>query len=153
MSSKNKNNSEIETINEDDNDETNDNSEIDNDETSVNEDSESSSDIEDDDCDYSNIIPKFNQFDKKEIFLEGDNRITNKFLTKYEYVRLIEDRATQLNLESKPMIKNADGLTSREIAMEEIKQKVIPLKIIRNLPNGLKEKWKISELTLKQSYI
>ena len=159
MSSKNKSVSDIDSTNNQNDEEIESYSENINNETTINDDdddnddSNSLSDIEDEECDYTNLINKFDPFNVKEVFLKGKDRITNKFLTKYEYVRLIEDRATQLNLESKPMIKNINGLSSREIAMEEIKQKVIPLKIIRNLPNGLKEEWKIDELVLKKNYI
>ncbi|CAH6421831.1 DNA-directed RNA polymerase subunit RPB6 [uncultured virus] len=89
--------------------------------------------------------------DKEEIknmeLVQNENRITKPYLTKYERVRLIGDRARQLSLGAKPMIKNVESLTSKEIAELEIKNNVIPLYILRPLPNGKKEKWYIGELS------
>ena len=44
------------------------------------------------------------------------------------------------------MIKNIEVMDPRTIAKLELEKKVIPLIILRELPNGLIEKWKISEL-------
>ena len=46
------------------------------------------------------------------------------------------------------MIKNYTGLSSKEIALEELKNKVIPLIIERPIPNAGIEKWKLSELEI-----
>ena len=67
-------------------------------------------------------------------------------MTIYERVRIIGERATQLSYGAKPMIKNVNNLEPKEIAKLELQEKLIPLIIIRTLPNGQKEKWKISEL-------
>ena len=67
-------------------------------------------------------------------------------MLKYERVRLLGDRAQQLALGAKPMLKNIEGLSTKEIAELEIKNNVIPLIIERPLPNGKKERWYISEL-------
>lgn len=75
-----------------------------------------------------------------------DQRRTKPILFKYERVRLLGDRAQQLTLGAKPMIKNVEGLLPKEIAELEIEKNVIPLIIQRPLPNGKKERWHISEL-------
>jgi len=75
-----------------------------------------------------------------------DERITKPYLTKYEYVRLLEDRSQQLTLGAKPMIKNCEHLTPKEVAQLEINNNIIPLIIERVLPNNKKEQWYISEL-------
>lgn len=86
-----------------------------------------------------------NNNNKHDIFVDAKNRITKPFITQYEYVRILGDRAKALSLGAKPMIKNADKLNCKEIAKLEIKKGIIPLIIIRELPNGLKEKWKVHE--------
>jgi DNA-directed RNA polymerase subunit K/omega len=78
--------------------------------------------------------------------LPPDKRTTKPILFKYERVRLLGDRTQQLTLGAKPMIKNVEGLTPKEIAELEIKENVIPLIIQRPLPNGKKERWYIHEL-------
>lgn len=85
--------------------------------------------------------------DKKNIFIYGDERISKPFLTKYEYVRLLGDRTKQLIEGAKPMIKNVSNMNAQDIAREEIKLKVIPLIIIRPMPDGTKEKWLLSEFS------
>ena len=58
-------------------------------------------------------------------------------LTRFEKARIMGARALQLSLGAPIFIeipKNAT--TSLEIAMEELKQRVIPIVIKRTLPNG-----------------
>ena len=69
-------------------------------------------------------------------------------MTIYERVRLLGERATQLSYGAKPMIKNVGNLDPKIIAKLELEAKLIPLIIIRTLPNGLKEKWRVSELEI-----
>ena len=68
-----------------------------------------------------------------------DNQIVigPPMLTRFEKARIMGARALQLSLGAPVFIeipKNA--ATSLEIAMEELKQKVIPIVIKRTLPNG-----------------
>ena len=68
-----------------------------------------------------------------------DNRIVTgpPTLTRFEKARIMGARALQLSLGAPIFIeipKNAT--TSLEIAMEELKQRVIPIVIKRTLPNG-----------------
>ena len=92
----------------------------------------------------------FFEEDNKKVskFVSNDKRITKKFMTLFERVRLLGERAKQLSLGAKPMIKNVENLEPKEIAKLELEQKVIPLIIIRTLPNGQKEKWRVDELTI-----
>jgi DNA-directed RNA polymerase subunit K len=69
-------------------------------------------------------------------------------MTIYERVRLLGDRAVQLATGAKPMIKNASSLDPKTIAKMELEKGLMPLCIIRTLPNGEKEKWKVSELKI-----
>lgn len=83
-----------------------------------------------------------------DVFVTNDKRITKPTLTKYERVRVLSERAKQLSLNAKPMIKGVSNLDPKEIAQLELKMGVIPLIIIRTLPTGQKERWKVSELKI-----
>ena len=80
--------------------------------------------------------------------VKPEERVTKPFLTKFERVRLLGDRAKQLSLGAKPMLKNTELLNPKEIARLELEKKVIPLIIERTLPNGKKERWNITELSI-----
>jgi len=84
--------------------------------------------------------------EKKKKIIQSKERISKPMLTKYERVRLLSTRAKQLSLGAKPMIKNSKDLTALQIAELEIKNNVIPLVILRPMPDGKKEKWYIKEL-------
>ncbi len=72
-------------------------------------------------------------------------------LTKYELVKIIGTRATQISGGSKIFISNYRGLTPQEIAKEELKNAVSGLMIKRLLPNKKYEIWKLNELELEQT--
>tara|TARA_B100001765_G_scaffold8326_1_gene4794 strand:+ start:310 stop:795 length:486 start_codon:yes stop_codon:yes gene_type:complete len=58
-------------------------------------------------------------------------------LTRFEKARIMGSRALQLSLGAPPFINIAKNIsTSLEIAMEELRQRVIPIVIRRTLPNG-----------------
>ena len=58
-------------------------------------------------------------------------------LTRFEKARIMGARALQLSLGAPIFIKiPKNATTSLEIAMEELKQRVIPIVIKRTLPNG-----------------
>lgn len=83
---------------------------------------------------------------ENEVFVPASQRITKPVMTKYERVRIISDRTKQLSLGAKPMIKGVENMDPKEVAKLELKKKVMPLIIIRPLPSGKKEKWKVTEL-------
>jgi len=76
------------------------------------------------------------------------DRLTKPILTKFERVRILSVRTKQLAQGAKPMIKNCSNLSSREIALQELKNKIIPFIIERPVPNAGIEKWKLSELEI-----
>jgi DNA-directed RNA polymerase subunit K/omega len=82
-------------------------------------------------------------------YITGDDRVSKPFMTKYEYVRLIGDRAKQISLGAKANILDSDHLDPIEIAQLEIKHGVIPLIIERPMPNGVIERWRVDELKIK----
>jgi DNA-directed RNA polymerase subunit K/omega len=81
-------------------------------------------------------------------FVEPSKRMTKNYLTIYERVRILGERAKQLSLGAKALIKGAENMDPKVVARMELENKIIPLIIIRTLPNGQKEKWKVSELEI-----
>lgn len=79
-------------------------------------------------------------------FVSKENRISCNRLTKYEMVRILGERTKQLNMGAKPMIKNHSGLSYETIAIEELKNNMVPFKIKRPLQNGKFEIWTLDEL-------
>ncbi len=80
------------------------------------------------------------------VIIPSSDRISINRMTKYEFVRLLGTRTKQLAMGAKPMIKNVQGLSSKEIAILELKNNTTPLIIKRPLPNKKYEIWKIDEL-------
>jgi len=69
-------------------------------------------------------------------------------MTIFERVRLLGDRAKQLSLGAKPMIKGLETVNPKEVAKLELEKGVMPLIIERVLPNGKKERWYTHELKI-----
>jgi DNA-directed RNA polymerase I, II, and III subunit RPABC2 len=84
----------------------------------------------------------------EEIKKESSTRITKPFLTKYERVRALGDRAKNLSTGAKPMLKGVDHLSAKEIAKLELEKGVMPFIIERPMPNGKVEIWNINELKI-----
>ena len=84
------------------------------------------------------IITRDKQYEPAEITDKDGQIVTGPpTLTRFEKARIMGARALQLSLGAPVFIeipKNAT--TSLEIAMEELKQRVIPIVIKRTLPNG-----------------
>jgi DNA-directed RNA polymerase subunit K/omega len=81
------------------------------------------------------------------IYVKPVDRITKPFLFDFERVRILGERARQLSLGAKPMLKNIESFDPELIARMELEQKIIPLIILRELPDGRIEKWKVNELS------
>ena len=79
-------------------------------------------------------------------YVKPEERITKPFLFDFEKVRILGERAKQISMGAKPMIKNIETYDPKRIAKMELEQKVLPLIILRELPDGRIEKWKVSEL-------
>ena len=73
----------------------------------------------------------------KPVEITGKDKLGPPTLTRFEKARIVGARALQLSLGASIFIelpKNAT--TSLEIAMEELKQRILPIVIKRTLPNG-----------------
>jgi len=83
------------------------------------------------------IITKDLQHEPVEITSKDDRVVTGPItLTRFEKARIVGARALQLSLGAPVFIKiPKNAATSLEIAMEELKQRVIPIVIKRMLPN------------------
>jgi DNA-directed RNA polymerase I, II, and III subunit RPABC2 len=75
-----------------------------------------------------------------------NQRVTTKFLTKYERARVLGTRALQISMNA-PVMVNLDGETDPlKIALKELRERKIPIIIRRYLPDGGWEDWGIEEL-------
>ena len=83
-------------------------------------------------------ITQDSQHEPTEITSEdGSAALGPPTLTRFEKARIMGARALQLSLGAPIFIEiPKDATTSLEIAMEELKQRVIPIVIKRTLPNG-----------------
>ena len=77
--------------------------------------------------------------------IKKEDRISKDRLTRYEMVRIISERTKQLTMGAKPLIKNHSSLTYEQIAIEEIKNNMVPFRIKRPI-NGKYEIWDLDEL-------
>ena len=60
-------------------------------------------------------------------FVEASKRITKNYMTIYERVRLLGERAKQLSLGAKALIKGAENIDPKIVAKMELEKKIIPL--------------------------
>jgi DNA-directed RNA polymerase subunit K/omega len=72
---------------------------------------------------------------------------TISILTKYEKTRVLGLRAKQINQGADPFISVADDILEGYVIAEmELEKKAIPFIIVRPLPGGKKEYWKLQDL-------
>ena len=75
-------------------------------------------------------------------------RVTTKYLTKYERSRVLGTRALQISMNA-PVMVDLDGETDPlRIAEKELRERKIPIIIRRYLPDGSHEDWSIDELII-----
>jgi DNA-directed RNA polymerase subunit K/omega len=106
------------------------------------------SDNGDEYCDILNMMQQANDIKKEMKIVENNKRISKNKMTKYEFVRLIGERTRQLTMGAKPLIKvnpKSEKLSYEEIAIEELKKNMIPIKIKRPVIDHY-EVWSIEEL-------
>lgn len=84
------------------------------------------------------------------IITNKNNYITRPFLTRYEYVRILEERTQQIESGAKIMLKIPTeellNYEPEELTMLELKYKVCPIKIVRSIGSTTKEIWDVNEL-------
>ena len=75
-----------------------------------------------------------------------EERITGKFMTKYERARILGARALQIS-KNAPLMVDAENVSDPyKLAEMELSRNLIPFIIRRYLPDGSYEDWKVSEL-------
>ncbi len=57
-------------------------------------------------------------------------------LTRFEIARIIGARALQISMGAPILIKSTKGSTTYDIAKEEYDERVLPLAVIRKMPNN-----------------
>jgi DNA-directed RNA polymerase I, II, and III subunit RPABC2 len=73
-------------------------------------------------------------------------RVTTRYLTKYERARVLGTRALQISMNA-PVMVDLDGETDPlRIAEKELRERKIPIIVRRYLPDGSHEDWSIDEL-------
>mmetsp|Transcript_6538 Transcript_6538/g.10816 ORF Transcript_6538/g.10816 Transcript_6538/m.10816 type:complete len:144 (-) Transcript_6538:40-471(-) len=78
----------------------------------------------------------------------ASERITTKYLTKYERARVLGTRALQISMNA-PVMVDLDGETDPlKIAEKELRERKIPIVIRRYLPDGSHEDWSMDELII-----
>ena len=96
------------------------------------------------------INEEVNEGNNKKVIVNKEDRISDGFISEYEYVRVLSIRSKQIMLGGKIMLNNGEELrkrlSPREIAEMEIKGKCCPLIIVREMCNGTVERWSVNEL-------
>lgn len=89
--------------------------------------------------------------------VNNNERITNNFMSKYEFTRILGTRTTQIEKGSIVLLKNAEELKKKynpeQLAILELQNKSCPLYLIREIPNGNIEKWDVNELNIRKEYL
>ena len=80
--------------------------------------------------------------------IDKANRMTTRYLTKYERARVLGTRALQLSLNAPPMVELEGESDPLQIAAKELREKKLPLLIRRFLPDGSYEDWGLDELII-----
>ena len=70
-------------------------------------------------------------------------RITTRYMTKYEKARILGTRALQLSMNAPPMVEVRDETDPLKIAMLELKEGKVPIVVRRYLPDGSYEDWPV----------
>ena len=80
---------------------------------------------------------------------ENAERVTTRYMTKYEKARVLGTRALQISMNA-PVLVQLDGETDPlEIAGKELREKRIPFTVRRYLPDGSFEDWSVDELIIE----
>lgn len=91
------------------------------------------------------IVPE-----KEPVKRDPQNRITLKYMTKYEKAYILGVRATQLSMNAPPLVEIGDLTDAFEIAEKELKERKIPFILRRKLPDNTYEYWDIKDMVVPE---
>ena len=74
------------------------------------------------------------------------DRITSRFMTKYERARILGSRALQISKNAPLMVDPGEESDPYKLAEMELDKRKVPFIVRRYLPDGSYEDWKVSEL-------
>lgn len=83
---------------------------------------------------------------KKKVRIPDADRITSRFMTKYEKARILGTRALQISKNAPLMVDPNDETDPYRLAEMELSSKKVPFIVRRYLPDGSYEDWKASDL-------
>jgi DNA-directed RNA polymerase I, II, and III subunit RPABC2 len=72
--------------------------------------------------------------------------VTRGTMTKYEKTKIIGMRLEQLARGAATLIDTVECKSLRDVVIKELADKKLPFIIIRTLPNGKKEYWRVCDL-------
>lgn len=87
---------------------------------------------------YNNIDSNYNPAKNK----------SKNIMSRYEKAKIMGLRLQQLAGGAEPTIDTTNFKNIRDIALEELKQRKLPFMIVRNLPLGVKEYWKLEDMLI-----
>ena len=73
---------------------------------------------------------------------------TRNILSKYEKAKLLGLRQEQLARGAEPMVDTRHMKSVYDIAKRELEERTMPLMIMRVLPGGVKEYWRLEDMVL-----
>ena len=79
---------------------------------------------------------------------ENAERVTTRYMTKYEKARVLGTLALQISMNAPVMVDVAGETDPLKIANKELRERKIPLIIRRYLPDGSYEDWPIRDLII-----
>ena len=128
-----------------------DNTDDENDENDENTEEEKDKEISED------IITTNNNNNIIKRIVNNNERITNNFMSKYEFTRILGTRTTQIEKGSIVLLKNAEELKKKynpeQLAILELQNKSCPLYLIREIQNDNIEKCYVNKLNITKEYL
>lgn len=81
--------------------------------------------------------------------VDNKERITSKYMTKYERARVLGTRALQISMNAPVMVELDNETDPLQIALKELQANKIPIIVRRYLPDGSFEDWPVRDLIVE----
>jgi DNA-directed RNA polymerase I, II, and III subunit RPABC2 len=80
---------------------------------------------------------------------DPSKNVSRPVLTKYELTKIIGMRIEQLARGAPSLVEiETNKQNIRNIVMKELQERLVPFMIIRSLPNGQKEYWRLTDMII-----